>query len=63
MFPKIGPKIATGCIDCHMPVQESNAIVTASNGKRIKARVRSHWIKVYPGTGMSRLQKSRAGEE
>ncbi len=63
MFPKIGPKIATGCIDCHMPVQESNAIVTASNGKRIKARVRSHWIKVYPDTGMSRLQESGAGEE
>ena len=53
MFPTAGTKIAVGCIDCHMPVQESNAIVTASNGKRIKARVRSHWIKVYSDAGIS----------
>jgi Cytochrome c554 and c-prime len=56
MFPKIGAKIAVGCIDCHMPVQQSNAIVSDSKGKRIRARVRNHWIKVYPDTGISRLE-------
>jgi hypothetical protein len=51
-FRKIGVNIAAGCIDCHMPVQQSNAISSDSNGKQIKARVRNHWIKVYPDTGM-----------
>jgi Cytochrome c554 and c-prime len=45
---KSGAKMASGCVNCHMPVQESNAIVSDSNGKRIEARVRTHWIKVYP---------------
>jgi hypothetical protein len=48
MFAKIGAKIPSGCVDCHMPMQESKAITTDSNGKRVKARVRNHWIKVYP---------------
>ncbi len=62
MFLKIGTKIAVGCIDCHMPVQQSNAIVSDSSGKQIKARVRNHWIKVYPDAGVSRLEESSAGE-
>jgi hypothetical protein len=53
MSRKIGSKIADGCVDCHMPVQQSKAIVTASNGRRTKALVRNHWIKVYPDTGIS----------
>ena len=53
MSRKIGSKIAYGCVDCHMPVQQSKAIVTASNGRQTKARVRTHWIKVYPDTGIS----------
>ena len=57
MFPKMGPKITVGCVDCHMPVQQSQAIVTASNGKRIPARVRTHWIKVYPNHVTSTLQE------
>lgn len=61
MSRKMGAKIAMGCVDCHMPVQQSKAIVTASNGKQIKARVRNHWIKVYPDTGISRLEESGAG--
>ena len=41
-FAKLGARIRDNCIDCHMPVQESNL-----NGKQIKARMRNHWIKVY----------------
>jgi hypothetical protein len=48
MSAKLGPKIADDCIDCHMPVQRSKAIVASSNGKQIRAQVRNHWIKVYP---------------
>jgi hypothetical protein len=52
VFRKSGPEISTRCIDCHMPVQESKAIMTDSKGRRISARVRTHWIKVYPGNAL-----------
>jgi hypothetical protein len=47
-FLKLGEKIAGNCIECHMPVQPSNLIISDSNGKQTKANVRNHWIKVYP---------------
>jgi hypothetical protein len=40
--------IATNCIDCHMPVQESSLIVSGFEGKQVRAKLRSHWIRVYP---------------
>jgi hypothetical protein len=46
-FAKLGPKIRENCIDCHMPVQDSNVIVSDVKGKQVKARIRNHWIKVY----------------
>lgn len=58
MFPKAGKSIASGCVNCHMPVQESKAIATASNGKRINARVRTHWIKVYPEAASTSSEKA-----
>jgi hypothetical protein len=48
-FANRGDKIAENCIDCHMPVQPSNLIISESNGKKTTARVRNHWIKVYSG--------------
>jgi hypothetical protein len=47
-FAKLGAKIRQNCIDCHMPVQDSNLIVSDLNGEQVKARIRNHWIKVYP---------------
>jgi len=47
-FSKLKEKITSGCIDCHMPVQSSNLIVSNSYGKQTRALVRSHWIKIYP---------------
>lgn len=47
MFAKLGPQIANNCIDCHMPVQTSNLIVSDVDGTAVRARVRNHWIKVY----------------
>lgn len=49
-FSKLGEKIARNCIDCHMPVQASNLIISDFHGKQTKAKVRNHWIKVYPET-------------
>jgi hypothetical protein len=43
-------KLSGACVDCHMPVQASNLIISNSNGKRRKALVRSHWIKIYADT-------------
>jgi hypothetical protein len=32
-----------------MPNQQTNLIVSDSNGKKVKPQVRNHWIKIYPG--------------
>ena len=47
-FVKLGAKIRENCIDCHMPLQDSNLIVSDLNGTQVKARIRNHWIKAYP---------------
>ena len=47
MYAKLGAPIATNCIDCHMPVQQSKLIVSDVNGRDVNANVRNHWIKVY----------------
>jgi len=47
MFPKQGHQVASNCIDCHMPLQETNLIVFDQNGRKARPKVRSHWIKVY----------------
>lgn len=38
------------CIDCHMPEKESAVIIFSNheNGKKISAKMRSHFIKIYP---------------
>ena len=50
MTASIGVTITKNCIDCHMPVQPSKAIVFLEQGsnKPAKASMRSHYIKVYP---------------
>jgi hypothetical protein len=47
MEKKMGAKIAGNCIDCHMPVLQTNAIVSETSEKMIRTRMRTHWIKVY----------------
>jgi mono/diheme cytochrome c family protein len=51
-YVKLGAKLRENCIDCHMPVQDSNLIVSDLVGEQVKARIRNHWIKVYR-TGQS----------
>ena len=46
-FKKKGHAIAANCIDCHMPIQESSLIVSGFEGKQVRAKLRSHWIRVY----------------
>ena len=41
-FAKLGPKIRENCIDCHMPVQDSNLIISNVAEKQVKAKMRNH---------------------
>lgn len=46
-FKHMGDKIAANCIDCHMPVEQTSAIVSITAGHAIRTSMRNHWIKVY----------------
>lgn len=54
---KFGSRITHDCISCHMPLQQTNAIVSETAGKRLRTSIRTHWIKVYPGTETMELHK------
>jgi len=43
-----GAAIKQNCIDCHMPVEETKAIVSVTAGRVLHAAIRTHWIKAYP---------------
>jgi hypothetical protein len=45
--PVAGIVIASKCVDCHMLVQASNALVLDAEDKRLQANVRTHWIRIY----------------
>lgn len=44
----LGHRIASNCIDCHMPIEPTNAIVSETADKQVHASMRNHWIKIYP---------------
>lgn len=44
---RLGHAIVKDCIDCHMPVEATNVIVSETAGAVVRARMRNHWIKVY----------------
>ena len=46
-FKTLGSQIAGRCVDCHMPLQTSNLIVSDANGRSVRPKVRNHWIKIY----------------
>lgn len=48
LFPARGASLAENCVDCHMPRLPSNAIVSTHEGRPLRPRLRTHWIKVYP---------------
>ena len=47
-YPQLGAEIAKNCVDCHMPLQESEVLVSDTNGRKLKPRVRNHRIAIYP---------------
>jgi hypothetical protein len=44
----IGAGIVRMRIGCHMPMQETSAIVSTTAGRSLHTLIRSHWIKIYP---------------
>ena len=44
----MGPASRQNCIDCHMPVEQTNVIVSETVGRKLRASMRTHWIKPYP---------------
>jgi len=46
----MGIRITHNCIDCHMPLQQTNAIISVTAGRILRTSIRTHWIKVYPDT-------------
>jgi hypothetical protein len=44
---KMGSHIAANCIDCHMPMQETEAIVSVTAGKVLRTSIRNHRIAIY----------------
>jgi hypothetical protein len=47
LYPKKGELLAVNCVDCHMPKQPTDLIVSDSNGRKVKPEVRNHQIKIY----------------
>ena len=47
MYKSMGSKIADNCIDCHMPIQQTSAVVSDTAGELIRPKMRTHWIRVY----------------
>jgi hypothetical protein len=45
---EIGAGIVRMCVGCHMPMQETTAIVSTTSGRSLQTSIRSHWIKIYP---------------
>jgi len=46
---KMGNKITHNCVDCHMPMEQTNSIVSETANRVVRTSIRNHWIKVYPG--------------
>jgi len=56
MYPKLGSEIASNCIDCHMPNQESKVVFVDVNGKKVNPQFRTHWIRIYPSSSSPQPQ-------
>jgi formate-dependent nitrite reductase cytochrome c552 subunit len=47
---KMGNKITHNCVDCHMPMEQTNSIVCETADRVVRTFIRNHWIEVYPSS-------------
>lgn len=47
-YKTMGEAIRTRCVECHMPVRDSAALTSDSNGRMLHALLRTHQIAIYP---------------
>ena len=60
MSKELGHRISNKCIHCHMPVEETNVIVSQTAGKVVHAKMRNHWIKVYANVRLPESMRTAA---
>ncbi len=41
--------IKVRCVECHMPLQQSNTLFSENSGERLAPMIRNHRIAIYPG--------------
>jgi hypothetical protein len=51
-FKTLGAQIAKNCVDCHMPLQQSQVLFSELNGEELQPLVRNHQIAIYPSATM-----------
>jgi hypothetical protein len=61
-YTKIGNRISSNCVDCHMPLQESKVLFVRANGKTLYPRVRNHVIRIYPEEKSSTFSSEKADQ-
>ena len=52
VFSKLGHKIDSECVDCHMPLQRTDLTVSSGNGRTLRPKVRNHQIGIFPESGL-----------
>lgn len=60
-YKTLGAAIRTKCVDCHMPLEDSAKIVSATGGQKLHALLRFHEIAIYPEASKE-VERSLAGK-
>jgi hypothetical protein len=58
MAARIGPRLVSACVDCHMPNQRSGALAITQPTGESGVQYRSHAIGIYPEVAATVLQSS-----
>jgi hypothetical protein len=56
---KLGSSSTRNCIDCHMPMEQTNSVVSETAGRALRTTIRNHWIKIYPTSGTQTVLLSK----
>jgi hypothetical protein len=48
-YRQLGQAIRGRCVECHMPIGQSQVLTAAAQGETFHARMRTHRIAIYPG--------------